>query len=81
MARVQTEQLRKMVGEACRRVRRAVDDGSSPWPLLLVAAVVPLSEAAPADAELTLKMARERAYSALADRSGGVVTTAPLGAE
>lgn len=81
MGRVSTVELHEMVGEACRRVRGGVDDGSSPWPLRLVAAVIPISESAPADPELTLRLARERAYDALADTSGGVVTTAPLGAE
>jgi hypothetical protein len=81
MARGPTKKLCKMADDACASVSRQVDKGLCPAPLLLVAAVVPLSGTAPTDAELTLKMAREEAYSAMADISTGVVTTAPLGAE
>ncbi len=80
MARGPTKRLCKMATEACHSVSRQVDKGVCPAPLLLAAAVVPLSDAAPADPELLLKMARENAYSAMADVSTGVVTAAPLAA-
>jgi hypothetical protein len=81
MARAPTKKLCKMADDACTSVSRQVDKGLCPAPLLLVAAVVPLSRTAPADAELTLKMAREEAYSAMADISTGVVTTLRLAVE
>jgi hypothetical protein len=81
MARAPTKKLCKMANGACGSVRRQVAKGLCPTPLLLVAAVVPLSGTAPADAELTLKMARERAYRAMVDISTGAVTTLPLGAD
>jgi hypothetical protein len=81
MARAPTKRLRRMADDACDGVRRQVAKGSCPAPLLLVAAVVPLSAKAPTDAELTLKMAREKAYSAMADIATGVVTTLPLAAD
>lgn len=80
MARAPTAKLCKMAADACASVEKQVDKGSCPTPLLLVAAVVPLSATAPTDAEVVLTMARREAYSALAACSAGVVTTTPLGA-
>jgi pSer/pThr/pTyr-binding forkhead associated (FHA) protein len=81
MARATTKTSCKMAAHACEGVSKQVARGSCPAPLLLVAAVVPLSTAAPADAETILAMARKKAYSAMADVPMGVVTTDPVGAQ
>jgi pSer/pThr/pTyr-binding forkhead associated (FHA) protein len=81
MARAPTKKLCKMAADACASVERQVERGLCPTPLLLVAAVVPLSATAPTDPEAVLTMARRHAYSALADCPAGVVTTTSLGAQ
>ena len=81
MARAPTKRLCKMTADACDSVGRQVGKGSCPAPLVLVAAIVPLSPAAPTDAQAVLTMARREAYSAFADCSTSVVTTVPLGAQ
>ena len=78
MARAPTAKLCQMAADACASVEKQVEKGLCPTPLLLVAAVVPLSATAPTDAEAVLTMARREAYSALAACSAGVVTTTPL---
>jgi GGDEF domain-containing protein len=81
LSRTTVRKAREMAEESCRRISRQVEKRRSAVPpYVLTAAVVPLAPTAVSAAESLLRDARELAYLALADRSAGVITTAPLGA-